>query len=59
MYNRIYAANCTLHLEVLFEIHQVSFGFPLTDSNRVFILDECLETLATAPELFYKYLIYL
>jgi hypothetical protein len=43
---------CTLHLEVLFEIHRVCFGFPLTDPHRVLSLDERLETLATSPQLF-------
>ena len=43
---------CTLHLEVLLEIHQVCFGFPLTDPHRVLSLDERLETLARSPELF-------
>ena len=40
-----------LHLEVWYEIHQVCFGFPLTDPHRVLSLDERLETSATLSEL--------
>jgi hypothetical protein len=44
--------DCTLHLKVWFEIHQVCFVVSLTDPHRVLSLDERLETLARSPELF-------